>query len=97
LQIKIATPIEGVGDSIMTYLMMMMMMMMMVTVALLTTAAAQPLPLQKQGQCPSGYRESGSYCAPASSRAPVAIPKERGQCPAGFMQSGAYCVEMRRR
>ena len=90
-QIKIATThLEGDGDSIMTYLMMM-------TVALLTTAAAQPLPLQKQGQCPSGYRESGSYCAPASSRAPVAIPKERGQCPAGFMQSGNYCIEMRAR
>ena len=66
-------------------------------VLITTAAAAQPLPLQKQGQCPSGYRESGSYCAPASSRAPVAIPKERGQCPSGFMQSGAYCIEMRAR
>jgi hypothetical protein len=62
-----------------------------------TAAAAQPLPLQKQGQCPSGYRESGGYCAPASSRAPVAIPRERGQCPSGFMQSGNYCIEMRAR
>jgi hypothetical protein len=62
-----------------------------------TTAAAQPLPLQKQGPCPSGYRESGGYCAPASSRASVAIPKERGHCPAGFMQSGNYCIEMRAR
>jgi hypothetical protein len=63
----------------------------------LTTAAAEPLPLVKQGQCPSGYRESGGYCAPTSPRAPAAIPKGAGQCPSGWMQSGAYCVEMRRR
>jgi hypothetical protein len=69
----------------------------LVMIILTTAAAAQPLPLQKQGPCPSGYRDSGGYCAPASSRAPVAIPKERGQCPAGFMQSGAYCIEMRAR
>jgi hypothetical protein len=62
-----------------------------------STATAQPLPLQKQGPCPSGYRESGGYCSPTSSRAPVAIPKERGQCPSGFMQSGNYCIEMKHR
>jgi hypothetical protein len=73
------------------------LVIMLALAALITTAAAQPLPLQKQGQCPSGYRESGNYCAPASSRAPVAIPKERGQCPSGFMQSGNYCIEMKRR
>jgi hypothetical protein len=29
----------------------------------------------KSGQCPSGYRESGGYCARTSDRAPVAVPK----------------------
>jgi PAS domain-containing protein len=43
------------------------------------------------GQCPSGYRESGGYCAPTSDRASVAIPKT-GQCPSNWMQSGAYCI-----
>jgi hypothetical protein len=37
-------------------------------------AAAQPLPQPKVGQCPSGYRESGGYCAPTSDRAPNAVP-----------------------
>jgi hypothetical protein len=53
--------------------------------------AAEPLPQPKVGQCPSGYRESGGYCAPTSDRAPAAVPK-RGQCPSNWMQSGAYCV-----
>jgi hypothetical protein len=60
-----------------------------------TTALAQPTPVPKTGQCPSGYRESGGYCAPMQRDAPVAIEK-RGQCPSGFMQSGNYCIEMRR-
>jgi hypothetical protein len=64
--------------------------------ALALPAFAQPLPQPKVGSCPSGYRESGGYCAPTSERAPVAIPKT-GQCPSGFTQSGAYCLEMRRR
>jgi len=59
-------------------------------------ALAQPLPQPKVGQCPSGYRESGGYCAPTSERAPAAVPK-RGQCPANWTQSGNYCIEMRRR
>jgi hypothetical protein len=67
-----------------------------VLAALALPAVAQPLPQPKVGQCPSGYRESGGYCAPMSERAPVAIPKT-GQCPSGFTQSGAYCIEMRRR
>ena len=56
----------------------------------------QPLPQPKVGQCPSGYRESGGYCAPTSDRAPAAVPKV-GQCPSGFVQSGVYCIETRRR
>jgi hypothetical protein len=45
--------------------------------------------------CPSGYRESGGFCAPTSDRSAVAVPK-RGQCPSGFAQSGNYCLQMRR-
>jgi hypothetical protein len=67
-----------------------------VTIAGAAAAAAQPLPQPKVGQCPSGYRESGGYCAPTRDRAPAAVPKV-GQCPSGYAQSGAYCVEMRRR
>jgi hypothetical protein len=67
-----------------------------VFIALTLTAAAQPPPQLKVGACPSGYRESGGYCAPMLERARVAIPKT-GQCPFGFTQSGAYCLEMRRR
>ncbi len=59
------------------------------------TAAAQPLPLPKTGQCPSGYASEAAYCTPRRG-APVAVPKV-GQCPSGFTQSGAYCIEMGRR
>jgi hypothetical protein len=41
--------------------------------AIVLTAGAQPLPQPKVGAaCPSGYRDSGGYCAPTSDRAPVA-------------------------
>jgi hypothetical protein len=40
-----------------------------VFIALILTAAAQPTPQPKVGACPSGYRESGGYCAPMSRRA----------------------------
>jgi hypothetical protein len=63
---------------------------------LVLPAAAEPLPQPKVGQCPSGYTESGGYCAPTSDRALAAVPK-RGRCPSNWTQSGAYCVEMRRR
>jgi hypothetical protein len=72
---------------------------LLATLALITTttlALAEPLPLPKVGSCPSGYRESGGYCAPMSDRAPAAIVKT-GSCPSGWMQSGSYCIEMRRR
>jgi hypothetical protein len=64
--------------------------------AFVLPALAQPLPLPKTGQCPSGYRESGGYCAPTSDRAPPAIPKQ-GQCASNWVQSGNYCIEARRR
>jgi hypothetical protein len=62
---------------------------------LVTSASAAPLPTPKHGSCPSGYVQSGSYCAPASSTREKAIPKV-GQCPSGWFQSGSYCKEMPR-
>jgi hypothetical protein len=50
-----------------------------VAALLVGAAGAQPLPQPKVGQCPSGYRESGGYCAPISERSPVAVPKIAGQ------------------
>jgi hypothetical protein len=67
-------------------------------ILLLTTVAVmaqQPVP--KTGQCPSGYAESGGYCAPTSDRVSTAVPKIQGkQCPSGYSQSGAYCLKMGR-
>jgi hypothetical protein len=59
-------------------------------------ATAQPLPLPKTGQCPSGYASEAAYCVPMRRDTPVAVPKV-GQCPSGFVQSGNYCIEMKRR
>lgn len=57
----------------------------------------EPLSVPKQGQCPSGYRESGGYCAPIRRDAPQAIPKLPGkQCPSGYASGAHYCVEMRK-
>jgi hypothetical protein len=67
----------------------------LVLIVTTTTALAQQ-PLPKVGSCPSGYRESGGYCAPMSDRAPAAIVKT-GSCPSGWMASGNYCIEMRKR
>ena len=38
---------------------------------LLLAVAAQPMLQAKVGQCPSGYRDSGGYCAPMSDRSPL--------------------------
>jgi hypothetical protein len=54
-------------------------------------AAAQPLPQPKIGQCPSGYTQSGGFCAPMVGTDRNATPKT-GQCPANWVQSGAYCL-----
>jgi hypothetical protein len=66
-----------------------------IAIALSSPALAEPLPQPKVGNCPSGYRDSGGYCAPTSDRSAVAVPKQ-GQCPSGYAQSGAYCLQMRR-
>jgi len=49
-----------------------------------------PLPLDKQGACPSGYYPSGRYCVPGA-QARHGIPKV-GACPPGYYPSGNYCV-----
>jgi hypothetical protein len=76
------------------------MIRMVLTVAILAATtlatAAQPTPQPKVGPCPSGYTESGGYCAPMRQNAPIAVPKT-GQCPSGFIQSGAYYLEQPRR
>ena len=51
--------------------------------------AAEPVPLPKTGQCPSGYASEADYCVPMRRDAPIAVPKT-GQCPSGFVQSGDY-------
>jgi hypothetical protein len=60
---------------------------------LATTAAAEPLPYFKQGQCSSGYVQSGSYCVPKSGgTVRPAVTKPTGaSCPSGWTQSGGAC------
>jgi hypothetical protein len=40
-------------------------------ILLLVAVAGQPMPQAKVGQCPSGYRGSGGYCASMSDRGPL--------------------------
>ena len=58
-------------------------------------AWAEPMPVPKVGQCPSGYRESGGYCAPMPGTARNAVPKQ-GACPSGWINSSAYCLSPER-
>jgi hypothetical protein len=74
----------------------LMLLAAIVVIVLIGHVRAEPLPQPRVGQCPSGYRESGGYCAPMNDKAPAAIPKV-GQCPSGFVQSGNYCRDTRRR
>ena len=53
--------------------------------------AAEPLPVPKQGQCPSGYSSGAAYCTPMANTSRDAVPKV-GQCPSNWVQSGAYCL-----
>ena len=62
--------------------------------ALILAGAASPVP--KVGSCPSGYFQSGGFCAPINDKSKRAIPKGSSQCPSGWVQSGAYCLEVSR-
>jgi hypothetical protein len=59
-----------------------------------TVTSAEPLPVVKQGTCPSGYASGGSYCTPVSPQSPRAIVKA-GPCPSGWADNGNFCVEVR--
>lgn len=50
----------------------------------------QPMPLPKNGPCPSGYTTQGNMCVPTRSAKP-AIAKD-GPCPSGWSTQGNYCV-----
>ena len=50
------------------------------------------MPIEKNGPCPSGYRQSGNYCVANDSNPKTVIPKT-GSCPSGYRQSGNYCIE----
>lgn len=61
--------------------------------ATLGQVSAQPMPYLKQGQCSSGYVQSGSYCIPKTGgtvRPAVAKPPG-ASCPAGWAASGGAC------
>jgi hypothetical protein len=61
-----------------------------------SAAWAEPLPLPKHGQCPSGYSSGASYCTPMPGTRRDAIPKI-GQCPPSWISSGGYCLSPERR
>ena len=68
-----------------------------VSVFVLAIAAEIAMPYVKppNGQCASGYVQSGSsYCIPARADAKPAIPKV-GQCPSGYRSEAHACVRMR--
>lgn len=61
-----------------------------VMVILSNSVWGQALPYPKNGQCASGYYNSGGYCMPMSEKSKPAVPKV-GQCPSGWAQSGNAC------
>jgi hypothetical protein len=67
----------------------------MKSMAVIMLVAATAYPMPKQGQCPSGYHQSGAYCAPMNENSKPAIPKTR-QCPSGWFKSGNYCEKMKK-
>ena len=46
----------------------------------------------KDGDCPSGYHQSGKYCLGNTVNSKTVVDKV-GFCPTGFHQSGNYCIE----
>lgn len=57
------------------------------------TAVAQ-VPIERVGDCPTGYFRSGDYCKPFSStieRKEAAIVRQGKKCPLGWYRAGNYC------
>lgn len=65
--------------------------------AMAQASQAWPLPYLKQGQCSSGYVQSGSYCVPKSGGTvrPAVSRPAGASCPAGWAQSGGACERVR--
>jgi hypothetical protein len=68
-------------------------------------AAARELPrpggalpfASTDGNCPSGYYRSGSFCAPVSRDSRPAVARPPGaSCPSGWYTSGSGCVQLNR-
>ena len=60
------------------------------------SGAAQPF-ATKDGNCPSGYYLSGSFCTPQSKDSHPAVPRPAGaSCPTGYYTSGGACVKLNR-
>lgn len=53
------------------------------------TAQSSGSTIEKDGSCPTGFRESGGACKSSGSK--VAIIK-LGSCPKGFKASANYCI-----
>lgn len=65
--------------------------------ALIITAAvhADAEPLVKNGNCPMGYWERGSYCIPLNDTHAAAGPVvKNGDCPMGYWTRGGYCIPL---
>ena len=63
--------------------------------ALPLSVLAEPRPQPKVGTCPSGYRESGGYCAPMNDKAPVGRAEDRPMPERVHEIGGADCVHER--
>jgi hypothetical protein len=58
-------------------LLLLIAAIMLVILVITGHVRAEPLPQLKIGQCPSGYTESGGYCALMSDKVPCCDPEAR--------------------
>ena len=55
------------------------------------------MPFASPGNSPSGYYQSGGFCAPTNRDNRPAVPRPAGaSCPSGWYQSGGACVRLNR-